>query len=166
LTFPSQVCTDVIELGDKELRYHSGDVYRFLAGRQSRESKRASKYAEQEKALKQALGKGLSRKAAEKLALSKTKLPALLDKPRGYTVNFAFDNPQNKDPTIAVLDAGFGFAGAAPVTHFLSSFALFPLRVTRDPAGSRHRFVGGASSRATSIPSEFGMPKKEYTLTI
>ena len=60
----------IIELANHQLHYHRGGAYRFMAGRQGREAKRASDYALQEKTLKQGLAKGLSRTKAEAKTLA------------------------------------------------------------------------------------------------
>ena len=125
------------------MEYHPKDVYKFLAGRQGRDSKRASDYALQEKTMKQHLGKGLSKKAAEKKTLALIKRPAFIEKPKEYKVNFSFKNPEDHDPTISVLGAGFAHAGPP------SGPALFD---------SLHFSVGTHSRVAVVGPNGAGTP--------
>lgn len=113
--FLNTVCTDIIDLNTQSLEYHPKDVYKFLAGREGREKKRISDYALQEKTMKQHLGKGMSKKVAEKKTLALIKRAAFVEKPKEYKVNFSFLNPDDDDPTIAVLSVGFAHPDSPPL---------------------------------------------------
>lgn len=93
--FLDNIATNVIELEGQALHAHSGDVYKFLNGRQGREKRRAADHALQEKTVKQAMQKGTGKKAAEKKAMQLLKRSTLLEKPREYTVKFSFKNPED-----------------------------------------------------------------------
>jgi ATPase subunit of ABC transporter with duplicated ATPase domains len=75
--FLHTICTDVIDLNNQSLEYHPKDVYKFLAGREGRESKKAADFALQEKTMKQHISKGLSKKVAEKKTLALIKRPVI-----------------------------------------------------------------------------------------
>jgi ATP-binding cassette subfamily F protein 1 len=117
--FLDTVCTDVIELDSQQLTYFGGDVYKFLAGRESRAATRAAAYDLQEKTIKRGLGKGLPKKAAEKAALKAIKRSVLLDKPKEYRVDFRFKDPVDDSPTIAVLGVGYSHPGGPELFHNL-----------------------------------------------
>ena len=112
--FLDSTCTDLIHLSDRQLTYHSADVYRFFAGQRGREGKRAAAYKLQEETVK-SFCKTLSKKQAVKRTLAKLGQEQLLDKPQEYKVQFAFQDPDDTMPTVAVLDAGFAYAPSPPL---------------------------------------------------
>ena len=57
-----------------------------MAGRTGREKKRAADFAAQEKALKQAMAKGVGKKAATKKVLGQLNLKTLREAPKEYRV--------------------------------------------------------------------------------
>eukprot|EP01063_Lacrimia_lanifica_P027902 TRINITY_DN3982_c0_g1_i1.p1 TRINITY_DN3982_c0_g1~~TRINITY_DN3982_c0_g1_i1.p1 ORF type:complete len:729 (+),score=284.23 TRINITY_DN3982_c0_g1_i1:57-2243(+) len=118
--FLHNVCTDVLDLNNHQLEYYPKDVYKFLAGRQGRDAKRAADYNLQERTMKEQLSKGLSKKEAEKKVLQVIKKPALMEKPKEYKVTFSFKNPEDDAPTIAVMGAGFGYPNTAPLFRKMS----------------------------------------------
>eukprot|EP01050_Picozoa_sp_SAG11_P007053 SAG11_NODE_574_length_8430_cov_11.461769_10_plen_132_part_00 len=58
---------------------------------------------------------GLTKRKAEVKVLAQSDRSALLTKPVDYTVQFGFLADEDDSPSIAVLGAGFGYAGSAPL---------------------------------------------------
>lgn len=108
--FLDSTCTDLINLDDGKLTYHSSDVYRFFRARGARDATKAAAHKLQEDTLKGFL-KTMNRKQAVKRTLGKLDAAVLLEKPREYKVQFTFRDPDDDMPSVAVLDAGFGFEG-------------------------------------------------------
>ncbi|CAM9281089.1 unnamed protein product [Ectocarpus sp. 6 AP-2014] len=109
--FLDSVCTDIVHLHEMGLKYygHGVDRFREMLGQASVNVKAEKDYKLQEKEIAALKRKGNSGSKAEEAALKKMGRTSLMDRPKEYTVKFMLSSPEDRVPSISVLDVSFGY---------------------------------------------------------
>ncbi|CAM9857813.1 unnamed protein product [Ascophyllum nodosum] len=107
--FLDSVCTDIVHLHEMSLKYYGHGVDRFREMLGQVNIKAEKDYKLQEKELAALKKKGNSSSKAEEAVLKKTGRTSLMDRPKEYTVKFTFSSPEDRVPSISVLDVSFGY---------------------------------------------------------
>ncbi|CAB1097949.1 ABC [Ectocarpus sp. CCAP 1310/34] len=109
--FLDSVCTDIVHLHEMGLKYygHGVDRFREMLGQASVNVKAEKDYKLQEKEIAALKRKGNSGSKAEEAVLKKMGRTSLMDRPKEYTVKFMLSSPEDRVPSISVLDVSFGY---------------------------------------------------------
>ncbi|CAM9242873.1 unnamed protein product [Ectocarpus sp. 8 AP-2014] len=109
--FLDSVCTDIVHLHEMGLKYygHGVDRFREMLGQASVNVKAEKDYKLQEKEIAALKRKGNSGSKAEEAVLKKMGRTSLRDRPKEYTVKFMLSSPEDRVPSISVLDVSFGY---------------------------------------------------------
>lgn len=130
--FLDEVCSDVVLLHEEKLRYYSGNVGQYEKMKRQADAALERQWKLQEKTIKDLMSGGMGREKAEKAALTKlsdkqervqskskkgaaeeaVEAPVLLSKPAEYRVTFTIKDPESRQPSVSVLNAGFSYEGA------------------------------------------------------
>ncbi|CAM9325336.1 unnamed protein product [Scytosiphon promiscuus] len=107
--FLDSVCTDIVHLHEMALKYygHGVDRFREMLGQVNLKAEKDFKL--QEKEIATLKKKGNSSAKAEEAVLKKTGRTRLMDRPKEYTVKFILSSPEDRVPSISVLDVSFGY---------------------------------------------------------
>ncbi|CAN0417386.1 unnamed protein product [Pylaiella littoralis] len=107
--FLDSVCTDIVHLHEMGLKYYGHGVDRFREMLGQVNVKAEKDYKLQEKEIAALKRKGNSGSKAEEAVLKKMGRTSLMDRPKEYTVKFGLSSPEDRVPSISVLDVSFGY---------------------------------------------------------
>eukprot|EP00903_Cladosiphon_okamuranus_P006151 g6052.t1 len=107
--FLDSVCTDIVHLHEMSLKYYGHGVDRFREMLGQVNAKAEKDFKLQEKEIATLKKKGNSSTKAEEAVLKKMGRTSLMDRPKEYTVKFMLTSPDDRVPSISVLDVSFGY---------------------------------------------------------
>ncbi|CAM9657732.1 unnamed protein product [Chrysoparadoxa australica] len=113
--FLDNVCTDIIHLSDLKLNYYGAGIDRFRSMQSQVDTKLEKDYKLEQTELAALKKKGHNAEKAEQIVLRKFGRLALLERPKEYKVKFKLKDPEDRIPSIDLLDVSFGFDKKRPL---------------------------------------------------
>eukprot|EP00915_Cephaloidophora_sp_WS-2016_P000133 GHVH01000217.1.p1 GENE.GHVH01000217.1~~GHVH01000217.1.p1 ORF type:complete len:716 (+),score=184.61 GHVH01000217.1:26-2173(+) len=141
--FLDSVCSDLICLQDKKLKYYGNGLEKFRAAEKIDFDKRTKDYEQQQKDLTRIKTKSQkSAKEADEI-MAKKNGGSLLEKPKLYNVKFDFLSPEDTNYTINVNSVSFTYPGAKKAIFNDLNFGL--------DSGDRVAIVGDNGSGKSTL---------------